>query len=113
MQPGEYLESLKGRLADYPESLHRKIVYGSTFLPNPRGDKQVVLSHPYTDVAGWQVVELMLLRHALKLASAGLFRSGRIVPFTTLALDYREEGQLVTLPEERARTVKDGHVVRL
>jgi hypothetical protein len=111
MQPGEYLESLKGRLAYYPESLHRQTMYRS--LPQPRGEKQVILAHAYTDVSSWQVVELLLIRQALKLAAGGIIRNGRIVPFTTLALDYREEGQMVALPDEKAQGIKNGQVVRL
>jgi len=111
MQPGEYVEVLRARLAEYPETVHRQTVH--RLLPSPRGDKQVILSHPYNDSTGWQTVEVLLLRHALKLAAGGFIRSGRMVPFTTLALDYREEGQMVALPEEKARAVKDRNIVRL
>jgi hypothetical protein len=111
MQPGEYLEVLKARLADYSQLGGRQIAYRN--LPTPRGDKQVILSHPYQHSSGWQAVELLLLQHALKLSVGGIMRSGRIIPFTTLALDYREEGQLVALPEEKAATIRDGNVFRL
>jgi len=37
----------------------------------------------------------------------------RIFPFTTLALDYRDEGRLVALPLEKARTIKDVPYINL
>jgi hypothetical protein len=111
MQPGEYLEVLKTHLSQYSDALHRHIEHRS--LPNPRGDKQLIFCHPYADAARWQTVEAMILRQALRLASNGIIRSGRIIPFTTLALDYHDEGQIVVLPEDKARTVKNENVVRL
>ena len=111
MQSGEYLEVLKTRLAQYSDVLRRQIDHRS--LPNPRGDKQLIFYHPYADVIRWQTVEAMILRQALKLSANGIIRSGRIVPFTTLALDYHDEGQIVVLPEEKARAVKNENVVRL
>jgi hypothetical protein len=111
MQPGEYLEVLKTRLLQYSDALRRQI--DQRTLPNPRGDKQLIFFHPYADTTHWQTVEAMILRQALKLSANGLIRSGKIVPFTTLALDYHDEGQIVVLPEEKARTVKNENVIRL
>ena len=111
MPSGEYLEVLKTHLSRYSDALHRHIEHRS--LPNPRGDKQLIFYHPYADSTRWQTVEALILRQALKLASNGMFRTGKIVPFTTLALDYHDEGQIVVLPEEKARSVKNENVVRL
>jgi hypothetical protein len=111
MQPGEYLEVLKTRLSQYSDALRRLIDHRT--LPNPRGDKQLIFFHPYADTARWQTVEAMILRQALKLSANGFIRSGKIVPFTTLALDYHDEGQIVVLPEEKAQAVKNANVVRL
>lgn len=111
MQPGEYLEMLKTRFSQYADVLRRQSDYA--ILPNPRGDKQIIFFHPYADTARWQTVEATILRQALKLSTNGLLRSGKIVPFTTLALDYHDEGQMVVLPEEKAQTVKNGNVFRL
>lgn len=111
MQPGEYLEVLKTRLAQYSDALRRQIDHRT--LPNPRGDKQLIFFHPYADTSRWQTVEAMILRQALKLSANGIIRSGKIVPFTTLALDYHDEGQIVVLPEEKAQAVKNANVVRL
>jgi hypothetical protein len=59
---------------------------------------QIVLAAPYTDAAGWQVVEAAVLMIAtappLRLASGW----PRIPPLTTLALDTREESRLVAVP---------------
>lgn len=110
MTAGEYLDVLAERLRGYPPGL---LNLPNRSLPGGHGDKQTVFSYPYSDAPSWQVVEVMLIRHALKLASGGMFRSGKIVPFTTLALDYRDEGLLVALPEDKAQGVKGATVVRL
>ena len=111
MQPGEYLDHLKTRFSQYPENL--RLHTNQYSLPNPRGEKQLIFYRSYDDVTRWQAVEALILRQALKLSMSGIIRSGRIVPFTTLALDYHDEGQIVVLPEEKARTVRNEHVVRL
>ena len=109
MPPGEYLENLADRLAHYPKNSFN----GIRSIPGGRGDKQVVFSHPYRDPQAWKLVEAIIIRQVLKLASGGMIRSGKIVPFTTLALDYHDEGQLVVLPEEKARQQNDKSIVRL
>jgi hypothetical protein len=111
MGTGEYLDVLKARLHHYPDSLQRQTAHRS--LPNPRGEKQLILTHPYTDVTRWQTIEMLLLRQALKLAGGGIFRTVKIFPFTTLALDYHEEGQIVAMPQEKAPRQGNVHVVRL
>ncbi|MEO8611672.1 MAG: hypothetical protein ABI690_27480 [Chloroflexota bacterium] len=111
MQPGEYLDLLKTRFSQYPDVLRHQT--DNRILPNPRGEKQLIFFHPYADIARWQAIEALILRQALRLSMNGLIRSGKIVPFTTLALDYHDEGQIVVLPEEKARTVKNENVVRL
>jgi len=40
-------------------------------------------------------------------------RWGKIIPFTTLALDYREESRLVVLPQDRAQRVTEFPIVRV
>jgi hypothetical protein len=110
MTAGEYLEVLTERLRGYPPRL---VDASYRSLPGGHGDKQTIFSYPYSDTLSWQFVEVMLIRQALKMASGGMFRSGKIVPFTTLALDYRDEGLMVAIPEEKAQGVKGTTVVRL
>jgi hypothetical protein len=110
MTAGEYTEVLTDRLKGYSPELLRA---SQRSLPGGGGDKQTIYSYPYGDPFSWQLVEAMLMRQALKLASGGVFRSGKIVPFTTLALDYRDEGQLVGIPEGKAQGVKGATVVRI
>ncbi len=111
MQPAEYTEVLAARLAAYPTQLAAQA--GRRTLPGGRGEKQTIYTRPYTSATDWQLVEVLLLRHALRQASGGILRAGRIIPFTTLALEYRDEGLLVALPEEKARAVKDIAVLRI
>jgi hypothetical protein len=111
MQAGEYLEVLQSRLGEYADPLRAQIERRT--IPSIRGEKQIILSHPYMHAQQWQMIEALMIRGALRLASDGLFRSGRIIPFTTLALDYRDEGLMVALPEEKARRVEDERVFQI
>src|SRR5690606_35321416 len=60
--------------------------------------RRVVRTAPYTGPASWQYVEALVLR---LVTSPGirLFEGwGPLTPFTTLALDWRDEGQIVGVP---------------
>ncbi|MDX1992401.1 MAG: hypothetical protein SF029_08430 [bacterium] len=69
-------------------------------LPKFRRDPQLILTHAYNAPASWQVIEAVVLRLALN--PVGMMRRwGSLIPFTTLALDYREESRIVALPAEK------------
>jgi hypothetical protein len=59
------------------------------------GDKPLILLHNYTTAVHWAWPEVVTIMVAL--SRIGIF-GGALVPFTTLALDPREELQLVTIP---------------
>lgn len=106
MQPGEYRDALAVRLQAFPEviqrELRRKPRFGeSRRVPKIKGDDQIILSYPYRDSQGWQGVEALMLKAAWDELDKR-WTQGRVIPFTTLALEYREESQLVALPESRA-----------
>jgi hypothetical protein len=60
------------------------------------GDKPLILLHNYTTAVHWTWAEVATI--VIALSRIGIF-GGHIVPFTTLALDPREELQLVTIPQ--------------
>lgn len=75
---------------------------------------QTILAYPYGD--DWQFVEaciLMLvtrttlLANLIEVSPAINPFADRVFPFTTLALDYRDEGRLVALPLDKARAFGD------
>lgn len=109
MQPGEYVEVLRGRLQAYPPlaqaAATRKPGFARHVIPKISGDKQVILSHPYMQGAGWQVVEAVILHEAIQHLERR-WGGSHYFTFTTLALDYREESQVVVLPEQRADELK-------
>lgn len=61
------------------------------------GDGQVVLASPFASPGDWQLVEALVLKVALS-RLLPLRRWGKVTPFTTLALDARDELRLVALP---------------
>ncbi|MEZ4670825.1 MAG: hypothetical protein R3E39_23210 [Anaerolineae bacterium] len=109
MQPGEYLDALRARLMRYPTLIqsvvNREHGFGRRRIPRVRGEKQVLLSHPYADANRWQLVEATILVEAVEHLERR-WLSGKYFSFTTLALDYREESQVVVLPELRAQELK-------
>ncbi len=94
-----YPPIIQDRLQHMPTFLHRaKITNHARF----KADPQLVLAYPYDTPYAWQMTEALVLK--LVLAPFGPLRSWRQpLPFTTLALDYREESALVALPQDRAR----------
>lgn len=105
MQPGEYQDMLVRRFHSYPPDVQqeasRKPGFGRRRLPKVHGTAQVVLSHPYMQAQLWQMVEALILHAALE-ALGKRWLGGQFFTFTTLALEYREESQLVVLPAQRA-----------
>jgi hypothetical protein len=61
-----------------------------------KADQQVIFTRDF-DAEAWAVIEGAIIRLALGLSSVWK-RGSRIVPFTTLALDAREEMTLVGMP---------------
>jgi hypothetical protein len=116
MQPGEYLDHLRARLAQYPAAVRaeasRKSGFGQRRLPAIKGDSQVVCSYPYTSTQSWLRIEALVIATACDYLDRR-WLGGKVVPFTTLALDYREESQLVVLPEQRARQISKLHITHL
>lgn len=66
---------------------------------------QLVLTHPYTTMPDWQVLEGIALRAAMLPALISVLPS----PFswTTLALDYQDEGMLVAVPEQKLQQKRE------
>jgi hypothetical protein len=101
--------ALRERLSAYPEpvvsALEHKPSLGEwkrivdQALPKLYSDGQLVFSGPYVDLQGWQVLEAMILKVAVSRVGT-LAHGGRILPFTTLALDYRDESRLVGIPAQ-------------
>lgn len=120
MQPGEYLDALKARFSRYPQPIqgeaNHKPTFGRRRIPKVQGDSQVVLAYPYKTADAWQIVEALILTEAIELLDRRWLGS-KFFPFTTLALEYRDESQVVVLPESRANELQNAsgklHVSRL
>jgi hypothetical protein len=123
MQPGEYHDALQARFDRYPAEVRawaskrltlgqrRQIIDRS--LPKMKGGgPQVIFAYPYAGPDSWLYVEALLLKLALSPASL-MWRLGKLVTFTTLALEYREEPPLVALPRSRAAQFSDISTVEL
>ncbi len=109
LTPGACVEALRERLAAYSSAvlaaLERKPTLGEwkrivdQALPKLCGDGQLVFSKPFTSAESWQVLEAMIVKVAISRAGT-LAHSGRMIPFTTLALDYHDESRLVGIPAQ-------------
>lgn len=109
MSPDECVLHLRQRLDSlYRELLARGVVtprqwakLGDSLTHRLRGKNQVILSHPYQTPAHWKMVEALVLR--LSLTHQGPDTCwNKFVPFTTLALDARDESRLVAVPAQHA-----------
>lgn len=119
MTLGEYTAYLEERLRAFPPDVRAALERLPTLAQRARianramkQGKQLVLAQTYDNPCAWQVVEGLVIKLALS-PFPPVPRSGRIVPFTTLALDYRDESALVALPAARARQLKGAPVVYL
>ncbi len=77
----------------------RKLRMVENHLPRIRRRNQLVLTHPYTTMADWQVLEGIVLRLALMPSLVPGFPPD--FTWTTLALDYQDEAMLVALPQQK------------
>ena len=115
MDRRDYLAYLDNRLLNLPPEVRVQVDRLPSFtqrakimnraLPGVNKNPQMILSYPYTNPHHWLVIEGLVLKLALS-PIGPMRRWGRVIPFTTLALDYREESLLVVLPESKARTIK-------
>lgn len=95
------------------ELLFRK--YRDARKPKSFLKPQTILAYPY-NAAGWPFVEACilllvtrstLLTNLIELSPAINPFADKILSFTTLALDYREEGRIVALPLDKVRAFGD------
>src|SRR5262249_1133935 len=109
MQTGGYLDTLRTRLQSYPQKVKletsRKPRFGHRRMTKIQGDSQVVVSHLYTTADNWQMIEALILAEAIELLDRRWLGS-KYFSFTTLALEYRDESQVVVLPESRANELQ-------
>lgn len=110
LSPDAVVAVMRDRLANYPTPVQAQLDKQPTFgqwwhmlldaLPGLHSSPQVRLTRAYTSAADWQLVEAFVLKVALS-RLLPLRRGVAVVPFTTLALDYRDESRLVAVPLQR------------
>jgi hypothetical protein len=127
--PAEFRRDLLNRLYALPQETvadaERKLYsrewellfkkYRDTKKPKSFIKPQTILAYPYS-AAGWPFVEACilllvtrstLLTNLIEISPAINPFADKILSFTTLALDYREEGRIVALPLEKIRAFPD------
>jgi hypothetical protein len=102
---------LRRWLKQYPPDLHASLdrlptpsqwasIVGRVLPLLGKRDQQLILTTPY-DARRWLLMEGMIIKLALAL-QVGIPRTSSVVPFTTLALDAREEMKLVAVPHGKS-----------
>ncbi len=121
MNHSAYLSYLQTKLKHYPKSVQdaaerslnrcvwRRIVDRALL----RSGKQIVLAHPYRHVDDWQFVEALILHLVTSKRMRLIEGWGFTSPFTTLALDHRDESRIVALPLDKARKIRKASIIRL
>lgn len=136
LSPREYQDHLLERLRALPKAVvahaERKLYsrewellfkkYRDTRKPKTILKPQTILAYPYRDAGDWRFVEACilllatrstLLTNLIEISPTINPFADRILSFTTLALDYREEGRIVALPLDRMRAFPDVPFVNL
>lgn len=127
--PPEYRHALRERLHALPpatvEEAERKLhsrewellfkKYRDAKKPKSIVKPQTILAYPYS-ADGWRFVEACilllatratLLTNLIEMSPAVNPFADRLLSFTTMALDFREEGRIVALPLDKVRTFDD------
>lgn len=116
MNPALYAHHISSRLAGYPTDTLAKtaLLYETMHKATPRlkKDQPLLVAYPYTTAREWWPIEALMLQLALD-PPRRLNKHPRPLTFTTLALDYRGEAQMVALPAESAASINDLPVVYL
>jgi hypothetical protein len=121
MPPDDYPAYLERRWESYPHavrahaerrlnSLRGRI--NDRALPKFNKEPQIIFAARYATPTNWQVVEALIVQ-LMRSPTAVMRRWGKVIPFTTLALDHREESRVVVLPEDRAQRITDEPIIRL
>ncbi|MCC6804654.1 MAG: hypothetical protein IT319_17360 [Anaerolineae bacterium] len=136
LSPREYQDHLLERLHALPKAVvahaERKLYsrewellfrkYRDTKKPKSILKPQTILAYPYRSADDWRFVEACilllatrstLLTNLIEISPAINPFADRILSFTTLALDYREEGRIVALPLDKMRAFPDIPFVNL
>ena len=109
LSQGEYRAYLEARLATLPGDLHARLADKPSFgqririieraLPWFGKEQRLILSHPY-HMADWRFIEALVIKLALN--PVGPMRRWAVpLSFTSLALEHRDEAQIVAIPAAR------------
>jgi hypothetical protein len=121
MNHSAYLAHLQARLKHYPKPVQdaaerrlnrfvwRRIVDRALL----RSGQQIVLAHPYRHADDWQLVEALILHLVTSKRMRLIEGWGFTSPFTTLALDHRDESRIVALPLDKTGKIRKASVIRL
>lgn len=122
MSADEGIEHIRHRLASFPDEIQAQFEKKPTLrqwkaildraAPKVKGSNQIILVHPYTGGETWQTMEALVLKLAISCLAA-LRHWGKIIPFTTMALDYRDESRIVALPAQQAQHIQDIPVIHI
>lgn len=116
MSPKVFQLHLQSRIAGYPPDVQHDaeqlVALTRRRFPRLKREMPLILAYPFTDSRGWWVMEAAVLKLAAA-PPAAMQSWGRVIPFTTLALDYRGESRLVAMPVDRADDITDVPVVDL
>jgi hypothetical protein len=116
MPSAVFAHHLQSRLDAYPaevqQAMEEKAAMVSRSFPKLKKRMPLLLAFPFTSTHDWWVMEALVLR----LVAAPLKqmrRWGAVIPFTTMALDYRNDSRIIALPFDQAAEGTDVPVVRV
>lgn len=116
LSPSDCLDRLVAQLASYPDGIRAQSEKHTGFWQRhqimerakPEKNSQAILLRTFSDSQDWQVVEATILRLV-----TGRKNPRELLPFTTLALDYRDETALVGIPAQQISQIGDAPYFRI
>jgi hypothetical protein len=116
MTPQVFRHHLHSRLDGYPQPVHTEAESRyrelSRQIPKLKSDQPLIMSREFHSPQDWWIVEALVLLLFIEPPHRLRSRSESMT-FTTLALDYRGESQIVALPIEKAGAIDDLPVIVL
>lgn len=106
---------LRSRLDSYPQPIRteaeRRYHGLGLRIPKLKSDQPLILSHEFHSSQDWWMMEALVL--LLYIEPPYRLRRPGLLTFTTLALDYRGESQIVAVPADKAGNIVDIPVIEV
>ncbi len=116
MPPQVYHHHLQSRITAYPADVQAraKVHYNQLHdhFPRLKRTMPLILAQHFKTQRDWWTIEALILKLVTK-PLRQMKRWERVIPFTTLALDHRDESRIIAVPTAKANSITQVPVFNL